>query len=502
MKALIDTNILIHRETKNPVVEDIGTLFYWLGKLKYTTCIHPITQAEILSNKNQDAVKAFAIKMRSYELLREPKSLDPSVQKISNDNDVNQNDINDSKILNEVFCERVDIFITEDKKIHKKAAQLGIGQKIYTVSSFLERVKEEVPGLVDYDILEIRKKNFIDIDINDPFFDTFRQDYPEFNSWFNRKSSEEAYVMLNKSGGVEAFLYLKVEDRSESYSDITPKFELKKRLKIGTLKVTKTGMRLGERFLKITFDNARANKADEIYVTVFENSDDKRLLVAMLNEWGFENHGYKEGNNRQEQVLTKKMKKDTDTKVDRDHPKKTYPLISQAADFYMLSIMPEYHTDLFPDSILFGEDAGEFIDSSPHRNAISKSYVSSAPQRELKSGDVIVFYRTGGNYKGVATTIGLVEGIVTEFKDVEEFLSLTRKRTVFSESELRNYYNSRKNRSPEYRAFIINFLYVGTIPKGKRPNLKELRELNIIDSAPRGIVTISKEAFKNLYERM
>ncbi len=43
MKALLDTNIIIHRETSTVVNRDIGILFKWLDKAKYTKCIHPIT---------------------------------------------------------------------------------------------------------------------------------------------------------------------------------------------------------------------------------------------------------------------------------------------------------------------------------------------------------------------------------------------------------------------------------------------------------------------------
>ncbi len=65
------------------------------------------------------------------------------------------------------------------------------------------------------------------------------------------------------------FSYLKIENERESYHDINPQFQPKKRLKIGTLKVELNGFRLGERFLKIVFDNAIAQRVDEVYVTIF-----------------------------------------------------------------------------------------------------------------------------------------------------------------------------------------------------------------------------------------
>jgi hypothetical protein len=66
-----------------------------------------------------------------------------------------------------------------------------------------------------------------------------------------------------------AFLFIKIENEDENYSEINPAFAKKKRLKIGTLKVSGNGYKIGERFLKTIFDNANQYKVDEIYVTIF-----------------------------------------------------------------------------------------------------------------------------------------------------------------------------------------------------------------------------------------
>ena len=43
MKVLLDTNIIIHRETDRIINEDIGKLFNWLDKIKADKYIHPVT---------------------------------------------------------------------------------------------------------------------------------------------------------------------------------------------------------------------------------------------------------------------------------------------------------------------------------------------------------------------------------------------------------------------------------------------------------------------------
>lgn len=52
MKALLDTNIVIHRENTIVSNQGIGLLFYWLDKLNYTKCIHLFVIEELRSHKN------------------------------------------------------------------------------------------------------------------------------------------------------------------------------------------------------------------------------------------------------------------------------------------------------------------------------------------------------------------------------------------------------------------------------------------------------------------
>ena len=298
MKALLDTNIIIHREAGKIVQQDIGILFRWLDRAKYTKCIHPVTIQEIKKNSNKDTVEAFMTKLDSYEQIQIPSQLQVQVREISDKVDINENDRNDTILLNEVFVERVDILITEDKKIHQKAEKLGIADKVYKIDSFLEKIFSEHPDLVDYKVLNVQKKQFGYINLNDNFFDSLKEDYNGFDKWFIKKSDDLAYVTTNKANGlILSFLYLKVENKEENYTDIIPTFAPKKRLKIGTFKVINNGFRLGERFLKIIFDNALVNKVDEIYVTIFDHRDEQKRLIDLMEQWGFILWGMK-GNER------------------------------------------------------------------------------------------------------------------------------------------------------------------------------------------------------------
>jgi hypothetical protein len=391
--------------------------------------------------------------------------------------------------LNEVFCNRVDFLITEDRKIHRKAQELGIDSKIFTIDSFLEKVIAENPSLVEYKVSTIKKEYFGNLDITDDFFDSLKSDYGGFEQWFAKKSDQLAYV-CSSSNKITAFLYLKKEDENEPYPDISPAFQKKKRLKVGTFKVQLNGLKLGERFIKIIFDNALNFSVPEIYVTMFDKRLEQKRLANLLQEYGFVFYGIKKTATGDEQVYTRNFSSIASIKF----PKLTYPFISAKGRKFLVPIYPEYHTSLFPDSILSNESPEAFIDNEPFRNAISKVYVSRSLNRDIKTGDILIFYRTGGYYKSVITTLGLVESIITQINDSNQFIALCRKRSVFSDDALKTEWNR-----SIYRPFLTNFLYLYAFPK--RINMKRLIELGIIrdsESAPRGFVEISDDDFQKI----
>lgn len=485
MKALLDTNIIIHREANKIVSQDIGILYRWLDRGLYTKCIHSATIEEVKKNPCKETVDLFLVKLESYEVIDIPSPLQDEVKTVSRHFDTTENDKVDTILLNEIFVERVDILITEDKKIHRKAKELGIKDKVFTIDSFLEKTFAEHPELINYKVLNVQKLKFGKIDLNDTFFDTLKEDYLGFDKWFIRKYDEEAYITINSNNGMLlSFLYLKVEDENENYSNINPQFSAKRRLKVGTFKVISNGFRLGERFVKIIFDNALKNQVQEIYVTIYNKRPEQRKLIELLEQWGFVLWGKK----GEELVYVR----DFSPKFDIKNLKCCFPYISKEKNVYIVPIYPEYHTELLPDSILNTESPEEFIEDFPHRNCINKVYVSRAMEPYPSIGDILVFYRTGGYYKSVITTIGEVVEVKADFQDENDFILYCRKKSVYPELALREMwrYSTRK-------PFVVNFLYTYSFPH--RINMKELIDLKVlqgVNDAPRGFKLITKEQFE------
>lgn len=498
-KVLLDTNIIIHREATRILNQDIGILFKWLEKGKYIKCIHPITVKEIQKNSNVFSSEVMLTKMESYEQLKTISPLQPTVEKISRKFDKTVNDCNDTILLNEVFIGRVDFLITEDNKIHQKAEVLGIGEKVFKIDSFLEKILSENPSFIDYQVLSVQKKLFGEINLEDSFFDSFREDYKEFNTWFHKKADETAFITHN-AGKILSFLFLKIEDRDEDYSDIYPAFFPKKRLKVGTFKVIDNGIRLGERFLKIIFDHALKFRVDEIYVTTFNRTNEQHRLVNLLMEWGFEYHGTKTTQNGREEVYVRNFA----PRFNVENPKLTFPFLSRTTNIFMVPIWPDYHTELLPDSILTTESPYDFVENQPHRNAISKVYISRSIIRNVSKGDTLVFYRTAAKgrsayYSSVITTLAIAEGIVQNIKSEDDFILKCRKRSIFTDEELKKLWNFK----PQYRPFIINFLYTHSFPTGHRINRQKLLELGVLsgeENEIRGLKKISQEQFQSILQ--
>ncbi len=486
MKALLDTNVIIHRESPTVASQGINILLRWLERGRYTKYIHSIAVDGIKKSLDQKTANTLLTKLRTTEKIEILPPPQKDVSTISEQMGMPVDDENATILLYEVFTNHVDILVTENEATLLKAEKLNIQDKVFTIDSFLERVLAENPELVNYKVLNVKKIRFCKINLNDSFFDSLRKDYPGFEKWFEKKRDDEAYITINSNNGrLLSFLYLKIEDVGEDYSDIVPCFPPKKRLKIGTFKVINNGFRLGERFLKIVFDNALKNNVKEIYVTVFNKSDEQKRLVSLLQQWGFVLWGKK----GEEDVYVRNF----EPAVNMSQLKLTYPYISGGQHVFIVPIHPEYHTELLPDSILDTERPEEFVEDSPHRNCICKVYVSHAIPPHPKAGDILIFYRTGGLYKSVITTIGVVQELRYDFKDENSFISYCRKNSVFPEEELRKMWKTGK------KLFAVRFLYVYSFPH--RITMKELIDMKVLsgpDDAPRGFKPITKENLCNI----
>lgn len=340
--------------------------------------------------------------------------------------------------------------------------------------------------------LEIR--HFSEIDLQDDFFDSLRASYPGFNVWFEKKAAagECAYVFYGEDGKVSDFLYLKPE--SEELTDVEPVLPAKKRLKVGTFKLLSRGTRRGERFMKKIIDQAIARDVDEIYVTIFP-TEELQYLIHSFESFGFNHIADKaHAGGAKEWVLVKNMRELSGEIV------KDYPFVTtRGVNKRLLSIHPNYHTKLFPDSILKNESYDLVTDITP-TNGIYKIYICwMKDAATLKRGDNVVIYRMGDGlgpayYRAVATSICTVLEVrrYKDFDSIDDFLKYTRY-SVFSELERRNWYQFKSS------FIVIKMLY--NIAFSRRVIRKDLLEqVGIPSDAYWGFCPLSDAQYEKILE--
>lgn len=343
--------------------------------------------------------------------------------------------------------------------------------------------------------MDLELRPFSEIDLADEFFDSLKEAYPEFEEWFAKKAAagEQAYMFHNRTGAVKDFLYLKIE--TDELADVEPVLPAKRRLKVGTFKLESRGTRRGERFMKKIMDRAIAEDVDEVYVTIFP-TEKLMYLIRLFERFGFKHVADKpHSGDSSEWVLVKDMRTVTGD-IMKDYPR----MRTAGRRKWMLAIKPEFHTQLFPDSILNNESYDMVKDITP-TNGIYKVYISWNPDcAQMKKGEQVVVYRTSdgqgsAKYRSVVTSVCTVYDVKkwSDFgNDEEEYIKYTRY-SVFTEPQLRQWFKMYPN------MVVIKMLY--NVAFTKRVIRQDLMEQVGIDGQQRwSLVELTDAQFKKIMD--
>ena len=493
--VLLDTNIIIKRESANNVSSEVTNLFNWFGKKRVSKYVHKLTIEEIKTYGDKTIRDNMLLKLKTYNVMPDISAIDDDFFKktMSNYSHDSNSEI-DNTLLLEIYNDNVQLLVTDDSLMLRKAEDLFIRERVLSSIELLTIYESDSPKSIDYDVLNVKLTPFEKVNVNDAFFDTLREDYEgqRFDQWFKKKalSNEQAYVCKEKDT-LKGFLYLKIEGQDEDYSDFQPRFKPAKRLKVGTFRIIRTGYRLGERFIKIIMDWATEENVDEIYVTLFEDKRDEVIaLMNMLRTWGFCNYGYKKSNG--ELVMVKNMR---EYDYDKD-PKFNYPLIKKSPKYFFLPIKAVYHSKLFPDYKLKNEDMSLYDGNFGYRYAQEKVYLTGSWHKNVEQGDIVLIYRMSDDwykkYRSVVTGTAVVQEII-DTGSVDECINECKNRSVFSESEIREIYN----KFPTIVKILALEIFDVKVP------LEFLQENGIVEpnSGPRPFQSLSKSHYDLIYKK-
>lgn len=480
-KILLDTNMMIYLLDNHILDEKISKLTKILyDSDKYIIAIHPNTIVEARKIKDQNKKNIFISKLEVYKIIENPPRATEDFNKQVGFK--NKNDLIDNEMLYAVERNCVSYFITNDKELLKKAEILKLNDRVLSIDDAINKFKEEEKVIVETPVF-IKKEFLYNMDLNDDFFTTLRFDYKGFDNWFIKKQRKEemAYVTMTKENKVTSFLMLKEEDENEDYSAFEKPFSPAKRIKVSTFKVSDTGKKIGECFIKIMVNEAIQKNVDEIYVTTFEKQES---LIYLLKQYGFK-------------LFTHKNTTKSDDTIEREaiyvkniKDKSQYPFVQlKDQGIFVFPVIPKYHKLLFEDA----EESYQIsIDDTQGKNtsanAIKKAFISNAKIKKIKPGDIVLFYASH-NRKAI-TVLGIVETTWNDFESQEEIFNIVRKRTAYDEEELKLV--------TQLDSLVIMFKHYITF---KNPITYDFLYNNgIVNGYIQGPISIEREDFEKIIE--
>lgn len=478
-KVLLDTNMLVYLLDDNVLDEKITKITKFLyDSDEYAIVVHPHTFYEANKIKDLRKKEIFMSKLKVYNIIENPPRATEDFNDIAGVK--NTHDLVDNDLLYALERNCVSYLISNDKELCKKGKKLGLGSRTLSIDEALEFFKSEEKKPISTPIF-IREENLYNIELEDPFFSSLKMAYKGFEEWFVKKQREgkKAYITRDSNQNITSFLMLKEEGENEDYSDFEIPFIPKKRLKVSTFKVSDTGKKIGESFVKIMIEEAIKQNVDEIYITTFENQE---ALIYLIKQYGFEFFTYKttitnDDTIKKECVYVKSIKQ-----------KDGYPFVNiETQGIFIIPIKPQYHKLLFEEAesemqITFEDLQG--INTSA--NAIRKAFICKSKIQKIRPGDIVLFYAS--HDKKAITSLGIVDMTWNKFETIEEISNMVRKRTAYSEKEL--------NDVAKLNSLVIMFKHYITF---KNPiKLEFLYENKILKGPPQSIVQISKSKLQKI----
>ncbi|WGI17943.1 EVE domain-containing protein [Methanonatronarchaeum sp. AMET-Sl] len=441
IRLLLDTNIIIAREDNHIVPEEIRELMNKIQRPKVEPLIHPSSRLDIRRDGNEERKKITQSKADTYGELSDPPTSYTQSFLDAVGSPENENEEVDYNLLFAIYKDCVNYLITEDQGIHRNSEKLELEDRVLTceeANSFLDEklgekeVKKPIP---------VKKTKVYNLDLDDPFFDSLKEDYPEFEEWFKKikKEGRDCFVYWknNKEENRLGALLIYKEETEQIGED--PKLPKKPRLKLSTLKVSAHGNKIGELFIKLGVRYAIKNNLKEVYLTHFTKEKDR--LEKLISKFGFFKESvkiWKDG--RIEDIYLKDIEPKK-TKLKTKKPikvsEKFWPYFkdTKGCNKFLVPIKPNYHDRLFTNwrgrQQTLKEFSNEFIVEG---NVIEKVYLSHSKIKKIAPGDLLLFYRTQDEKK--VTSLGVVNKVKEDVNNLDQIYDDIKRRTVYKKKEV------------------------------------------------------------------
>lgn len=487
MKLLIDTNVFIPLEPGSPSdVEDktpvAAELFRLAAAADVTVFLHPAGLVDLARDKDSSRRAMRLLAREKYPALPSPPAARQELLDIVGSPEKGSNDWVDIQHLAALAGDAVDLLVTDDIRLQKKAERVGLIDQVLGLDDALSALRALFDTTPQPPPAVVSAPAHV-LDENDPIFGSFRRDYGEvFDPWLRKCKRDHRQTWIIKRGdSLDAVCIVKKEDDAE----YTPAG--RKTLKVCTFKVAEQarGLKYGELLLKTLFAYLLENHYHWTYVTVFEKHAE---LVALFEEFGFrrlEGQTTKLG----ELVLSKPMdaREEPAPSNALEYNRRFGPaaLPWEAQPTYIVPILPKFHDALFPE---LAEQMALLAGSAPFGNGILKAYLCNSPTHQIPPGSNLLFYKSRSNK--TVQVLGLVERTMRS-DDASVIAAYVARRTVYSFKDI-----DEMAQRP-----VLAVLFRQTRLLNNPVHLDELVKAGFLKGHPQSIVKLREEASRWLQQR-
>jgi len=484
VKLLLDTCILIPAEPTDvteiePDTGVIALLQRACQEIGVQTYVHPSSVEELAHDRQDQRRQARELLVQRYLSLERPPEITPELELRVGAAAPGSHDEIDNKMLAAVFGEAVDLLVTLDVRLLKKAERADLRNRVGTPIEILRQIQTRRsrkavprPG--------IRFALSYELNSKDAIFNQLRSEYQDFDNWLSKCKLEHRPTWFIKRADSSYGAVSIIKDEQPGGYGLPGKV-----LKICTF-AAESGRGYGELLLKAVFDHAFLNSYDRLYLEVYPKHGD---VIQLLKKFGFGDLGCE--STKGEQVLVKAISR---TQIERDRMTPLEYNIQcgpqrvklDGAPTFVIPIQSKFHRVLFPEA---GAQRDLFPGHFPFGNAIRKAYLCHSNVKKVMPGALLLFYQSRRN-QGIYC-VGVAEKSIRSC-DPQEILNFVGTRTVYSIEEI--------EKQCVKEVLAILFRHAVTLENEWRGT--HLIEGGVIAAPPQSIVEVPQEALPWLKTRL
>lgn len=492
---LIDTNILIGLEDNHTVQPAYAEFSNLAARHKIDVYVHEVAREDI-EHDNDAARKAISLsKVAKFQSLSRRRGLSDKELELEFGPLKKPNDVVDATLLHALMIGAADFLVTQDQGLHSRAQKHSpdLARRVLFVADAAQLITQTYePKQVP--VRHVAEVEAYTIDHEDEFFDSLRDGYSDFNTWWQTKCIAEhrpCWVVYDddKLAGL-------IVRKDETPDKTDARTNAQRILKLCTFKVRpeKRGIKLGELLLKQALWYCQHNGYDLAYLTAYE---EQASLISLLEYYGFRRTAIK-GNNEtifERSFSAEKLKPDGEC-TDFEQSRLNYPrfVYSEKTEGFGIPIKEHWHDVLFPDLREVDLLSYRLLLEFPTKpgNTIRKVYLCQSQSYLGEPGSILFFYKGLSNRppSQAITAIGLLEELNVA-KSTSELVKMTGGRSVYSEAQIRAW-----NASEKAPVKVINFLLIGYIDPPI--HLPELRKIGVVKKHPQQSIYRMPRQFMNL----